>query len=235
MSLVSLAKKLRTATHALPFPSAAYVYEPLDYAWPVAEKYLKLGAGEKKVVFVGMNPGPFGMGQTGVPFGEVSLVLDWMKLDGKIGRPKHEHPKRPVLGLASTRSEVSGKRLWGSIAQKFPDAKKFFAQAIILNYCPLLYLTESGSNLTPDKLTKAERTRVERICDEHLREALLEISPDIAVGVGQYATAKLRMVSPDKIRVINILHPSPASPAANKDWIGSVRKSLAEVKLGHLM
>ncbi|MEO7108886.1 MAG: uracil-DNA glycosylase family protein, partial [Polyangiaceae bacterium] len=202
MSLVSLAKKLRQETHALKFPSAAFVYEPLEYAWPVAEKYLKLGAGNKRVVFVGMNPGPFGMGQTGVPFGEVSLVRDWMKLEGKIGRPTNEHPKRPVLGLASTRSEVSGKRLWGAIAQKFPDAKKFFEMGIILNYCPLLYLTESGSNLTPDKLTKKERAAVEAVCDAHLREALKTIDPDIAIGVGQYATNKLQMISPDKIKVI---------------------------------
>ncbi len=235
MSLVSLAKKLRQETHALKFPSAAFVYEPLYYAWPVAEKYLKLGAGTKRFVFVGMNPGPFGMGQTGVPFGEVSLVRDWMKLDGKIGRPKNEHPKRPVLGLASPRSEVSGKRLWGAIAEKFPDAKKFFEQGIILNYCPLLYLTESGANLTPDKLTKKERAAVEAVCDAHLREALKAIAPEVAIGVGQYATDKLHMISPEKIRVTNILHPSPASPAANKDWIGSVRKSLAEVKLDHLM
>jgi single-strand selective monofunctional uracil DNA glycosylase len=235
MSLVSLAKKLRQETHGLKFPSAAFVYEPLDYAWPVAEKYLKLGAGKKRVMFLGMNPGPFGMGQTGVPFGEVSLVRDWMKLDGNISRPKNEHPKRPVLGLASTRSEVSGKRLWGAIAQKFPDPQDFFDQGIILNYCPLLFLSESGSNLTPDKLTKKERDAVEAICDAHLAEALKAIAPDVAIGVGHYATDKLRMVSSEKIRVVSILHPSPASPAANRDWIGSVRKSLTEVKLGHLM
>lgn len=48
----------------------AFVYNPLDYAWGIHEKYLKLaGQGKKKVIFLGMNPGPFGMAQTGVPFG----------------------------------------------------------------------------------------------------------------------------------------------------------------------
>jgi single-strand selective monofunctional uracil DNA glycosylase len=235
MSLVSLAKKLRNETHDLDFPSAAFVYEPLDYAWPLAEKYLKLGAGKKKVVFVGMNPGPFGMGQTGVPFGEVSFVRDWMKLDGKVARPKDEHPKRPVLGLASPRSEVSGKRLWGAVANKFPDAKDFFEQGFVLNYCPLLFLSETGSNLTPDKLTKKERDAVESICDAHLSDALRELAPDFAIGVGQYATSKLRIVSPEKLRVGSIPHPSPASPSANKDWIGGVRKALTASGLRHFL
>ncbi|MEO8799650.1 MAG: uracil-DNA glycosylase family protein [Polyangiaceae bacterium] len=235
MSLVSLAKDLRKETSSLRFPSAAYVYAPLDYAWPVAEKYFKLGKGAKRVVFVGMNPGPFGMAQTGVAFGEVAIVRDWMKLSGKIGRPDREHPKRPVQGFDCTRSEVSGRRFWGAFSAKFPDASAFFDQAFVLNYCPLLFLGESGANLTPDKLTKRERDRVEAICDAHLREAIAELKPEFAVGVGQYATAKLEAILPAKIKLGTILHPSPASPAANRGWPGAAKSSLARLGLGDLM
>ena len=35
----------------------------------------------KRVVFLGMNPGPFGMAQVGVPFGEVAAVRDWLRID----------------------------------------------------------------------------------------------------------------------------------------------------------
>lgn len=234
-SLVTLATELRDSVGRLRLTTPAYVYSPLEYAWPVARKFLSFGKGSRRAVFVGMNPGPFGMAQTGVPFGEVAAVRDWMKLTGAIGRPAREHPKRPVLGFACTRSEVSGKRLWGAFSAKSPDPKTFFDEAFVLNYCPLLFLTESGANLTPDKLTKKEREAVEKICDEHLRETLRVLSPEIAVGVGQYATEKLHDVAPEKVRVATILHPSPASPAANRDWTGDARKSLAKVGLGHLL
>ena len=234
-SLAALATDLRDRIARVRITTPALVYSPLEYAWPVAEKYLKLGRGKKHVVFVGMNPGPFGMAQTGVPFGEVAAVRDWMKLGGKIDRPEHEHPKRPVLGFDCTRSEVSGKRLWGAFAAKSPDPKKFFDEAFVLNYCPLLFLTESGANLTPDKLTKTERDALSKICDEHLRAALEVLDPEIAIGVGQYATDRLQLVSPEKIAVSTILHPSPASPAANRDWVGQVRSSLREVRLAHLV
>ncbi|MGH7282303.1 MAG: uracil-DNA glycosylase family protein [Polyangiaceae bacterium] len=234
-SIASLATDLRDQVGRVRLTTPAFVYSPLFYAWPVAEKYLKLGRGKKRAVFVGMNPGPFGMAQTGVPFGEVAAVRDWMRLGGEIGRPEREHPKRPVLGFDCKRSEVSGKRLWGAFSAKSPDPKKFFDEAFVLNYCPLLFLTESGTNLTPDKLTKKERDAISKICDEHLRAALDVLDPEVAIGVGQYATDRLRIISPEKIPVSSILHPSPASPAANRDWIGDARKSLAKVGLGHLM
>lgn len=55
---------LRTLTFKDP---VRYVYNPLDYAWNThhlfVEKYCHSG---QSVLFLGMNPGPFGMAQTGV-------------------------------------------------------------------------------------------------------------------------------------------------------------------------
>jgi hypothetical protein len=36
------------------------------------------------------------------------------------------------------------------------------------------------------------------------------------------------MHSPDAYRVIQILHPSPASPAANRGWEAAIEKQLAQ-------
>jgi single-strand selective monofunctional uracil DNA glycosylase len=221
--LVRAAERLRAQTAALTFaPPVAYVYRPLDYAWPVVRRYLEtFGTGPKEILLVGMNPGPFGMGQTGVPFGEVALVRDWMKLEGKIASPPHEdiHPKRPVLGFACPRSEVSGRRLWGAIAARYPDARDFFARGFAVNYCPLLFLDEAGRNLTPDKLPRAERAPLEAACDEHLAEVARALTPATFVGVGQYAVKCLeRVVGKKGHRIVGIPHPSPASPAANKGW-----------------
>jgi single-strand selective monofunctional uracil DNA glycosylase len=236
VSLVSLAKKLRSETSHLSFEKAAYVYAPLEYAWPIASEYLrKFGEGPKRVVLVGMNPGPFGMAQTGVPFGEVAFVRDWMKLEGKVGRPAREHPKRPVQGLACTRSEVSGKRLWGAIAKKHSDASSFFEIAFVLNYCPLLFLTESGANLTPDKLGKSACLELEAACDAHLVGALRLLDPEIAIGVGRYATTKIESLGIDGLTTGTIPHPSPASPSANKDWEGHARRALVSLGVRDLL
>src|SRR5262245_50106649 len=119
--LADAAAELRDAVEKLKFgPPVAAVYNPLTYAWAVHERYLqKFGSGKKRVVFVGMNPGPFGMAQTGVPFGEISSVRDWLRIAGPVKKPIREHPRRPVAGFDCPRSEVSGKRLWGLFAQRF--------------------------------------------------------------------------------------------------------------------
>jgi single-strand selective monofunctional uracil DNA glycosylase len=227
-SLVSAAQRLHRRTSRLAFAApVACVYTPLGYAWPIAEAYMeRYGSGAKEVVFVGMNPGPFGMAQTGVPFGEVGFVRDWMDLRGKVTRPKHEHVKRPVLGLDCTRSEVSGARLWGAFARRFPDARQFFRRAFVLNYCPLLFLADSGANITPDKLRASERAPLETACDEHLRDALLALAPRTVVGVGQYATKKIESLRIQGLHVASIPHPSPASPAANRGWDELAAKAL---------
>src|SRR4051812_2728924 len=174
----------------------AYVYNPLDYAWPVARAYFeRYGKAPKEVLFLGMNPGPFGMGQTGVPFGEVAAVRDFLGLEGEITSPRRTHAKRPIQGFDCTRSEVSGRRLWGAIAQRHPNAKSFFERAFVLNYCPLLFLGETGANITPDKLTKADRAKVEVICDDALREAVRILAPRHLVGVGHYAAKRLTLVT----------------------------------------
>ena len=141
-------------------PRCRRVYDPLDYARRAHAAYLDAYAGSRKrVVFLGMNPGPFGMAQTGVPFGDVAQVRDFLGIEAPVGRPASEHPKRPVQGFACARSEVSGTRLWGAIAAQFGTPARFFADHFVANYCPLLFLEASGRNRTPDKLPAAERER----------------------------------------------------------------------------
>ena len=63
------AARLRDATKKLAFaPPVTHVYNPLDYAWAAHEAYLRrYAASPKRVLFMGMNPGPVGMVQPGVP------------------------------------------------------------------------------------------------------------------------------------------------------------------------
>ena len=129
MSLVRIDRKLSKEVSALSFAEpVCHVYNPLDYARGPHEAFLKrYGEGPKEVLLLGMNPGPWGMAQTGVPFGDVGLVRDWLGITGKVSRPDGEHPKRRVEGFDCGRSEVSGSRLWGWARERFETPERFLA------------------------------------------------------------------------------------------------------------
>jgi single-strand selective monofunctional uracil DNA glycosylase len=228
--LVTISRRLAREVDGLSFaPPVAFVYNPLLYARAPHERYLeRWGSAPKEIVLVGMNPGPFGMMQTGVPFGEVALVRDWLGLDGQVGKPPREHPKRPVEGFACRRSEVSGARLWGWARARFATPERFFARFFVWNWCPLGFLSESGANLTPDKLPAAERVALEAVCDRALAEVVAALGVERAIGVGGFAEAALRRALGDDspVRVGRLLHPSPASPAANRGWSAQAEREL---------
>lgn len=206
----------------------AYIYNPLRYAWAGHRAYLELSAGSTKgVMFLGMNPGPFGMAQTGVPFGEVSLVREWMGVDAVIERPENEHPKRPIEGFACERSEVSGRRLWGLFSERYPQAPAFFEKHFVANYCPLVFMEASGRNRTPDKLPAGESAALYEACDAHIRELVAALKPAWVVGVGAFAEARaVAALQGMDVQTARILHPSPASPAANRGWAEQAEKQL---------
>ena len=221
--LITAATELRDAVDRLSFAdTAAYVYNPLAYAWDAHREYLtRYGAAPKKVLLMGMNPGPFGMAQTGVPFGEIAAVRDWMKINLPVGKPPHEHPKRRIDGFACPKSEVSGRRLWGLFAERFGTAPRFFKQHFVVNYCPLVFMEEGGRNLTPDKLPAAVARPLFTACDEHLRRVAEILKPKHVIGIGGFALKRINETFPSATFATGtILHPSPASPAANKDWSG---------------
>jgi single-strand selective monofunctional uracil DNA glycosylase len=221
---ISLAATLRDRCEAMRFTGLT-VYNPLVYAWAAHEEYLRRFAmGPKKVLFLGMNPGPFGMAQIGVPFGEIAAARDWMHLSGAIGKPPREHPKRPIQGWACTRSEVSGRRLWGLFAARFGTAGAFFEHHLVVNWCPLVFMGDSGANITPDKLPAAELQPLEQACDAHLTGVIRATGAAVVVGIGKIASAAATRAGAP--RVVDVLHPSPASPAANRGWAEAATRSL---------
>lgn len=230
-NLVKVALELSKSVGSLSFElPTAYIYNPLEYAWEIHRHYLELaGGGKKKVVFLGMNPGPYGMAQTGVPFGEIPAVRDWMGLKGEVKKPIPEHPKRPVDGLECSKSEVSGRRLWGLFSEKFPSAHDFFNDHFVANYCPLVFMEESGKNRTPDKLPVSEKKPLEDACDQHLREIVDILEPEWLIGVGSFAKKRAEEVfNGTDIKIGTILHPSPANPAANRGWAEAALRQLQD-------
>ena len=233
-ALTQSAKRLAEDLRELEFaPPVAYVYRTLDYTWEAHRCYLeRYGKGRKRVIFLGMNPGPFGMAQTGVPFGEVAAVRDWMGISCAIGKPVPEHPKRPIEGFECVRSEVSGRRLWGLFAERFPRAEEFFKDHFVMNYCPLVWMSATGANLTPDKLPASEMVAVEAACQVHLQDVITALEPMWLVGVGAFAEERLRRAAAacgSAAEIGRILHPSPASPAANRGWGDAASRQLADL------
>lgn len=230
--LIAAARQLSAEVERLKFrPPVTHIYNPLRYAQKPHEAYLRrFGYRRRRVVFLGMNPGPFGMAQTGIPFGEVATARDWLGLADRVERPATEHPKRPIQGFACPRSEVSGRRLWGLFAQRFGSPEAFFAGHFVINYCPLAFLEASGLNRTPDKLPPAEKERLFNVCDEHLGRVLEILEPEWLIGVGAFATGRGQPLAATRnIRIGQILHPSPASPAANRNWAAAATKQLVQL------
>jgi single-strand selective monofunctional uracil DNA glycosylase len=232
-SLVDVYRWLAKRVGALRFgPPVAYTYNPLSYAREPFEQYVqRYGASApREVLLVGMNPGPFGMVQTGVPFGDVTIVRDWLGISGRVAAPAETHPKRPVLGFDCPRSEVSGSRVWGWARDRFGTPERFFARFFVANYCPLAFVEESGRNLPPDKLPAAELQPLVAACDEALRRVVAVLEPQIVIGIGGFAEKRARAALDGRgTRIGCILHPSPANPAANRGWADVIERQLGEL------
>jgi len=230
VELVDIARRLRNDVGHLKFAKpVAYVYNPLDYAWKPHRDYLeRYGGGRPRVILLGMNPGPFGMAQTGVPFGDIGMVRDWLGIEAPVEHPAREHPKRPVAGFQCPRGEVSGQRLWGWARDHFATPQRFFQQFFVANYCPLAFIEASGRNRTPDKLPRGESGALFAACDEALFRTVERLHPEHIVGVGRFAANRAAAaLKGSGIKLGVMPHPSPASPAANRGWAAQATRALA--------
>mgnify|MGYP001169323137 FL=1 len=209
-------------------------YNPLDYAWDAHVAFLRrMGGSGARTVILGMNPGPHGMGQMGIPFAATSVVRDLLGITGiPVNQPETPDPRRPVVGLEYPREEVSGTRLWGLLAEHYGDAGAIASRVFLVNHCPLmLFSGPRAANITPDKVGgKSAQALLER-CDQHLREVVAALDAQRVIGVGKFAESRARSALADEVvEVVGCWHPSPASPLANRnagaDWRANVRAVL---------
>lgn len=230
MNAIRIARSLSREVDALEFaPPVTHVYNPLEYARGPHETFLKRYAKPGvEALLLGMNPGPWGMAQTGVPFGEIAHVRDWLGIEEPVDQPDPQHPKRPVQGFECKRSEGSGKRVWSWAKERFGSPEAFFKRFFVWNYCPLCFLEEGGRNRTPDKLPSAEREALFAACDRGLQRIVEHLRPRMVIGVGRFAETRAREAL-EGVEIGSILHPSPASPLANRGWAPQAERQLAEM------
>ena len=203
--------------------SVAHVTNPLDYAWAYHEQFIdqwsEFGA---TTLLLGMNPGPYGTAQTGVPFGATAMARDILHIKERdVRTPPGAHPKRPIEGLSMERQEVSGTRFWSMLSDHYGSTEAIFSNIYVVNHCPLLILGETGRNITPVDLPKATIEPVLKACDKHLKSVVDIMAIESVIGVGNYAKKRAQSVLND-VHIDSMWHPSPASPLANRnggaDW-----------------
>jgi single-strand selective monofunctional uracil DNA glycosylase len=230
---LQLRSELRRQRFSAP---VAYVYNPLQYAWsPHAEYLRRYGRGQREIVLVGMNPGPWGMVQTGVPFGDIVMVRDWLGIMGQTGKPEIEHPRRRVEGFGCHRREISGRRFWGWARDTFVTPDRFFKYFFVVNYCPLCFFEAGGGNLTPDRFGSVERQPLFAACDRALRAMVSSMRPWLVIGIGRFAERRAHAALAGlPLTVAAVLHPSGANPRASRDWGGQMNRALKtlRVKIG---
>ena len=230
--LIKIYRNLSAALEDLAFGlPVTHVYNPLDYARNPVEQFLtRYGNNRREILFLGMNPGPWGMAQTGVPFGTVDMVRDWLEIEGPVGKPSNEHPKRPILGFDVQRNEVSGQRFWGWARDRFRTPGRFFERFFVANYCPLVFMEASGRNRTPDKLPVNEKQELFRLCDHALLQVVEILKPKQVIGIGAFAESRAASaLAGFDLRIDRILHPSPASPVANRGWALQAEEPLGQM------
>ena len=239
-AIIRASRILAREAQALRFsPPVEYVYNPLLYAREPFERYIeRYASGPRRVLLLGMNPGPWGMTQPGVPFGEVSTVREWLSVDGTVGQPDRPHPRVAVTGFSCRRSEVSGRRLWGLLREHYVSAAEMSRDLFVGNYCPLMFLDGAGKNVTPDRIAAPDRAPLYALCDRFLLVIVKSLQPRWVTGVGRFAarraeealaSAPVSAARPGAdVRVATLPHPSPANPAANRDWAGQAGRVLRE-------
>ena len=213
----------RGKNRILKHKSVAHVTNPLDYAWEFHEQFIdKWSEFGARTLLLGMNPGPYGMAQTGVPFGATAMARDILQIEERnVKTPPDAHPKRPVEGLSMERQEVSGTRFWSMLSDHYGSTEAIFSNIFVVNHCPLLILGETGRNVTPVDLPKSTIEPVLKACDRHLKSIVEIMGIETVIGVGNYAKKRAQSVLTD-VHIDAMWHPSPASPLANRnggaDW-----------------
>ena len=87
---------------------------------------------------------------------------------------------------------------------------------------------ETGKNITPDKIAKDESQPLFDACDTALKAIALELKIDRVIGVGKFAEKQAASTFAGTVMEISsILHPSPASPLANRGWASAAEGSVA--------
>lgn len=182
-----------------------------------------------------MNPGPFGMCQTGVPFGDPKCVKEFLQIEGVVNKPEIECPFREILGFNSSRREQSGERLWRFFQSICHTPEFFFKNAFLFNFCPIALMKGNGCNVTPGEIKDIKvRKSLEVLCEDWYLKVIRLLQPEYLIAIGRYIHKKTKDVFKanhiDNIKILYMPHPSPRA-VNNTNWHEKAQTFLDENNL----
>jgi Uracil DNA glycosylase superfamily. len=223
MSLEAITREFCLATEELfPFKEEMISVNVFSYAIDPFLEYLeKAERGSVRTLYLGMNPGPYGMYRTGIPFCDFVTKREFLKITASVDETFIDVDAVRGEKPDEKRREVSGMRLWGLFESVYHSPERFFSSSLVLSYSPLIFFRSEGrrANIALSDVKSLDRKRIEKVSDEFLKRYIKELKCDTLVGIGDYAHRALVRCS-DGERLLKIAHPSPANPAANGDWAG---------------
>jgi len=211
------------------------VWNPALYALDIYQEYLtKFPPEPGAILALGLNPGPYGMAQTGIPF------TDCRTASGALGMEMTIPGKAPD-DLISRLKKANGKwrgtyersslGMYRFLILAWGDIKTAYRNWFVGNPCPLLFLDPERWNVTPAD----PRLRRMKEVGELRQRAVIGFSEilnprgivcfgkDVAKAVGEVA---IRQVGPD--RVVFYEHPARAVP---EKWAAGLLQELTQRQL----
>jgi len=239
--ILAASDRLSERLAALPPVGDLVALDPTRYCRSAWAAYLQMAARLGCVLVVGMNPGPHGMAQTGVPFTD-PWIVDELDLQAPradvppadipaVGSWRHRsHRARGVLG---SKREESAKRLWpllreicapyaavGPSADKIAEAtRRVCNEVLLVNALPICWLDPAGKNVSAEQVEKRAPAQVREglrdLVNEWLQAVADILRPAAVIGVGRWAREFVTDLDVDHFVEIpfrdGIKHPSPSA------------------------
>jgi single-strand selective monofunctional uracil DNA glycosylase len=176
----------------------------------------------RPLLVFGLNPGPYGMAQTGIPFTDLKRLAQGLpRLAAELAR-SGERLSLPGLAPSSlqpflTRTfESSSVRVHRFLRLAHGSAERAFREVVFVNPCPLLFIDRAlGENRTPADLPRALRAGVDEARVEVVSVAVARLRARGAIVLGRDAAAALSVPLRARLgerAVVEWEHPARAVP-----------------------
>ena len=221
--LLAAASRLRHELRGLRFgPPVSHVYDPLDYARRGYESYVRAFANApKRVLFVGMNPGPVrdGADRRAVrrrPDGARLAAASRRRSAGRRPSTRSDRCRASRVRAARSAAPASGAPSRSASASRSASSPTTSSRTTARSRSS----RRAAAIARPTSCPSASARRCFAPATRTCAGWCAALEPEWVIGIGAFAEARAREALPGA-RVGRITHPSPANPRAQENWGGA--------------